>query len=169
MAQLKQEKKYTMGIDIGTGGVRVGLFTMAGEAVAFSTSEVRSYLPGPAMTEQEPQDWWKALVESTHEALRKSGIAAEEICGAGISTTVSTLLMLDKDMEVIRPALMWCDVRATEQAELIAATGDPVLKYNGYGKVSAEWGLPKMLWLKENEPANWARASRICECLDYMN
>lgn len=47
MAQLKQEKKYTMGIDIGTGGVRVGLFTMAGEAVAFSTSEVRSYLPGP--------------------------------------------------------------------------------------------------------------------------
>lgn len=137
--QREQQKKYTMGIDIGTGGVRVGLFTMAGEAVAFSTSEVRSYLPGPGMTEQEPQDWWNALVESTHEALRKSGIAAEEICGAGISSTVSTLLMLDKDMEVIRPALMWCDVRATEQAELIAATGDPVLKYNGYGKVSAEW------------------------------
>ena len=167
--QREQQKKYTMGIDIGTGGVRVGLFTMTGEAVAFSTSEVRSYLPGPGMTEQEPQDWWNALVKSTHEALRKSGIAAEEICGAGISSTVSTLLMLDRDMEVIRPALMWCDVRATEQAELIAATGDPVLKYNGYGKVSAEWGLPKMLWLKENEPGNWARASRICECLDYMN
>lgn len=165
----RHHKKYTMGIDIGTGGVRVGIFTLAGEAVVFSTADVRSAIPGPGMTEQEPLDWWKALVESTHKALEKSGIAAEEICGVGISSTVSTLLLLGKDMEVLRPALMWCDVRATKQAERIAATGDPALKYNGHGNVSAEWGLPKMLWLKENEPDNWEKAAWICECLDYMN
>lgn len=143
----RRTKKYTMGIDIGTGGVRVGIFTLAGEAVVFSTSDVGSAVPGPGMTEQEPSDWWKALVESTHKALEKSGIGAEEICGVGISSTVSTLLLLGKDMEVLRPALMWCDVRATKQAERIAAAGDPALKYNGHGNVSAEWGLPKMLWL----------------------
>lgn len=164
-----KRKKYAMGIDIGTGGVRVGVFTLAGEAVVFSTRDVRSYLPGPGMTEQDPLDWWEALVEATREALEKSKIAAEEICGAGISSTVSTLLLLGKDMEILRPALMWCDVRATEEAEYIASTGDPALKYNGHGNISAEWGLPKMLWIKQNEPDNWAKTFRICECLDYMN
>lgn len=162
-------KKYTMGIDIGTGGVRVGLFTLAGKALVFSTTDVKSHIPGPGMTEQEPLDWWEALVKSTHGALDKSGIAAEEICGVSISSTVSTLLLLGEDKDVLRPALMWCDVRATEQAERIASTGDPALKYNGYGNMSAEWGLPKMLWLKQNEPENWAKASYICECLDYMS
>ncbi len=162
-------KKYAMGIDLGTGGVRVGLFTLKGEALVFSTTDVKSHIPGPGMTEQDPKDWWDALVRSTREAMAQSGVAAEEICGLSVSSTVSTLVLLGEDMEVLRPALMWCDVRAARQAKKIASSGDPALKYNGHGNVSAEWGLPKMLWLKENEPQNWAKAAHICECLDYIN
>ncbi len=53
-ARIKMMKKYTMGIDLGTGGVRVGLFTLRGEALVFSTTDVKSHIHGPGMTEQEP-------------------------------------------------------------------------------------------------------------------
>ena len=97
-------KKYAMGIDLGTGGVRVGLFTLKGEALVFSTTDVKSHIPGPGMTEQDPKDWWDALVRSTREAMAQSGVAAEEICGLSVSSTVSTLVLLGEDMEVLRPA-----------------------------------------------------------------
>ena len=112
--------KILLGIDYGTGGCKVTALGEDGSFAGEASVEYTTYHDHPGWSEQEPQDWWNALVKSTHEALRKSGIAAEEICGAGISSTVSTLLMLDRDMEVIRPALMWCDVRATKQAERIS-------------------------------------------------
>ena len=63
---------------------------------------------------------------------------------------------------------MWMDVRASDQAEAIANTGDPALKYNGFGAVSAEWGLPKCLWLKEQEPKTWRDARHICDAVDWL-
>ena len=59
---------------------------------------------------------------------------------------------------------MWMDVRADDQAARVAETGDPALKYNGLGDVSAEWGLPKALWIKDEEPEDLAGARHITEC-----
>lgn len=63
---------------------------------------------------------------------------------------------------------MWMDVRASEEARPIEESGDLALKYNGFGSVSAEWGLPKALWLKENEPETYRSATRICDCADWL-
>jgi ribulose kinase len=63
---------------------------------------------------------------------------------------------------------MWMDVRASDQAVRIQETGDPALKYSGFGAVSAEWGLPKALWLKESEPMTWAAAKHICDAPDWV-
>lgn len=163
-----REKKYCMGIDCGTGGVRVGIFRNDGKLVIFQSCAVDSDYPAVGMAEQNPEDWWKALVKTSREAVRKSGINVREICGVSISATTSTIVILDEDYQPIRPALMWCDVRATKQAERVADSGEPALKYNGFGNVSAEWAMPKMMWIKEEEPKNWAKTAHICDCHDYL-
>ena len=77
-------KNYLVGIDIGTGGVRVAVFDLNGHLAAFSTVPLQSYIPGPGMTEQNPKDWWSALGEASKQALRKANVTPEEI--AGIAT-----------------------------------------------------------------------------------
>ena len=79
-------------------------------------------------------------------------MSAEEIAGISVDATSATVLAVEADGRPLRPAIMWMDVRASEQAERIAGTGDPALKVSGFGAVSAEWGMPKVLWIKENEP-----------------
>ena len=161
-------EEYCLGIDCGTGGVRVGIFRTNGALVIFQSCPVDNSYPAVGKVEQNPKDWWDALVKATRGAIEKSGVDVKKIVGASISATTSTLLVLDKNHEPLREALMWCDVRATKQAERVAASGDPMLKYNGFGNVSAEWAMPKMMWIKEEEPEIWAKTEYICDCQDYF-
>jgi FGGY-family pentulose kinase len=162
------EGQYLMGIDIGTGGVRVGLFDRYGSPAGFSSVEFSTSHPRPGWAEQDPADWWSALVEATRGALRESGVAPDDVAGIGLDATAATPLLADEQGNPLRPAIMWMDVRASDQAERISATGHPALKYNGYGAVSAEFGLPKAMWLKENEPDNWNRAAHLVDCADWV-
>jgi FGGY-family pentulose kinase len=162
------EGPYLMGIDYGTGGCRVGIFDRAGEAVAFHGVEFGTTYPRPAWAEQDPDEWTSALVGAVKGALEKSGVAPEEIAGIGTDSTSATVVAMDENGNHLRPAILWMDVRASDQAERIAATGDPALKYNGFGAVSAEWGLPKVMWLKEKEPETFNRARYIADCSDWL-
>ena len=155
------EGPYLMGIDFGTGGVRVGLFDRQGSPAVFSAVELQTGHPRPGWAEQDPDEWWSALARATRGALEESGVPAAEIAGISVDATASTVVATDADGRHLRPAIMWMDVRAADQARRVQETGDPALKYNGFGAVSAELGLPKALWLKEHEPEVWggARAS----------
>jgi FGGY-family pentulose kinase len=159
---------YLMGIDYGTGGVRAGIFDVEGTPVVFHAVEFETSYPRPGRAEQDPDVWWSSLVRAVHGAMEQSGVASEAIAGIGVDTTASTVLALDAHDRPLRPAIMWMDVRASDQSERIANTGDPSLKYNGFGSVSAEWGLPKCLWLKEQEPKTWREARHICDAVDWL-
>ena len=160
---------YLMGIDFGTGGARVGIFDREGTPVVFHATEWETHHPRPGRAEQDPDEWWSALVKSSRAAMEQSGISPEEIAGISTDSTSSTVVALDQQDRHLRPAIMWMDVRASDQADRIGKTGDPALKYNGYGAVSAEWGLPKALWIKENEPETFNKAKHICDCQDWLN
>ena len=162
------EGPYLLGIDYGTGGVRVGIFDREGNPLVFHGVEFGTSYPRPAWAEQSPDTWWSSLVRATRGALEKSGVAADDIAGIGVDTTAATLLAIDSNDRPIRPAIMWMDVRAAQQARRLEQTGDPSLKYAGYGSVSAEWGLPKALWIKENEPDTFKRATRLVEAADWL-
>ena len=162
------EGPYLMGIDFGTGGARVGIFDQEGTPLVFNSVEWETKFPQPGQAEQNPDDWWSGLVQATKGALEQSGVSPEDIAGISADTTGSTVVAVDQNDRHIRPAIMWMDVRASEQAGRIADTGDPALKYNGHGPVSAEWGLPKVLWLKENEPDTYKNAKYICDCEDWL-
>jgi FGGY-family pentulose kinase len=159
---------YVLGIDFGTESVRVGIFDPAGVPVVFASQAYPLYHPHPGWAEQQPDEWWSALVAATRTALAAGGIAPDEIVGLGADCTSCTVVALDERFRPLRPAIIWMDVRAANQARRIAASGHPALKYNGYGNVSAEWMPCKLLWLKENEPSTYHGASHLGECIDWL-
>ncbi len=162
------EGPYLMGIDGGTGGVRAGIFDRKGEALVFHGVEHGTRFPRPGWAEQDPADWWSCLVEAVRGAVERSGVSPEEIAGVSTDATTCTVVALDRQNRVMRPALLWMDVRASDQARRVQETGDPALKYNGFGPSSAEWMPSKTLWLKENEPETYENAVRICDYADWM-
>ncbi|WP_028821313.1 FGGY-family carbohydrate kinase [Propionimicrobium lymphophilum] len=156
-----------LGIDVGTGGVRVAAVTPEGEMIATASVAVETYTPRPAWAEQNPQDWWGGLKGSLAELLET--VSAEQICGIAVDGTSATVVACDKDGEPLRPALLWMDVRAADEAERLTNTGDPALKYAGMQTVSAEWGIPKLMWLSKNEPEVYEKAEVFADCIDWMN
>src|SRR5215203_3936519 len=143
---------YLLGIDFGTGGARVGIFDPEGTPLVFTEREFTLKHPRPGWAEQDPEEWWTSLVEAIRAAMEESDVPAGEIAGISVDATSSTVLAVDEGGHHLRPAIMWMDVRSSDQADRIARTHNDALKYNGYGPVSAEWGLPKALWIKDNEP-----------------
>jgi FGGY-family pentulose kinase len=162
------EGPYLIGIDGGTESVRVGIFDREGTPVVFSSKEYATRYPRPGWAEQDPDEWWSCFTAAVREAMDESGVAAEEIAGISLDTTSCTVVALDKRDQVLRPAILWMDVRASDQARRIGETGDSALKYHGFGPVSAEWMPCKGLWLKENEPDTYGNAARVCEYTDWM-
>ncbi len=162
------EGPYLMGIDYGTGGVRVGRFDRMGTPAIFHAVEFRTHHPHPGWAEQDPAEWWSCLVRAVRNAMEESGVPPGEIAGISVDATSATVLATDEQGKHLRPAILWMDVRASDQARRIQETGDPALKYNGFGAVSAEWGLPKVMWIKENEPKTYDSAGHICDCGDWV-
>lgn len=156
-----------LGLDFGTQSVRAALVTPQGTIVAFGTSALETTYPKPAWAEQSPSQWWEGAAVAVRSAIEKAGAKPDQIRGIGLDTTACTVVASKADGTILRPALLWMDQRSAAEADRISATGDPVLKYVS-GKVSPEWMLPKALWLKTNEPANYAAAERLVECTDWM-
>ena len=159
---------YYIGIDIGTGGARTGIFDREGNAVVFCAEPIELHIPHPGWAEQDPEEWWRALCTSCRRAVQESGISPQEIKGLSVDTTCCTVMFSGEDMVPLRPAIMWMDMRAARQAKAITDSGHEALKYNGYGPVSAECLPAKALWVKQNEPELYHRATRVYECTDWI-
>lgn len=165
---MKEHKPpYVLGIDSGTHSLRSGIFDLEGRPVVFATWEYPVYHPKPGWAEQEPNDWWEAIVSAVRECLARRGVRPEDILGLSLDNTSCTMLPVGQDGRPLRRALLWMDVRAHDQARRITATHDPILKYVGNIE-SPEWMLPKALWIKENEPGIYREADKIVESLDWL-
>lgn len=161
--------RHFIGVDGGTESLRAGVFDERGNPLAFAATAYKTEFPRPARAEQNPADWWQALGESVRKAVAEAGVSPSSIAAICLDTTCCSVVALDAKGDPVRPALIWMDVRSGEQARRIANSGDPALRVNGYGPVSAEWMAPKALWLKEHEPENFGAATYVCEYQDYLN
>ena len=162
------KKKYVLGIDGGTGGIRVGLYDLSGNELGFATTSYRSYHEHPGWAEQNPTDWWECLAKSVTKLKELTSVDINDIISLSIDTTCCSVVLSSNDGVPVRNSLIWMDVRASKEAEIITNCGDDALKYNGYGNASAEWMPSKALWLKTNEPENYAKAEKVCEYTDWM-
>lgn len=100
MAEMKSgstaEGPYLLGMDIGTGGVRVGIFDRKGTPIVFEGVEFETHHPRPGRAEQDPETWWSGLAMATRRALEEGGVSPEEILGIGVDATASTVLAVDE-------------------------------------------------------------------------
>ena len=159
-----------LSVDLGTEGVRAGAFDEAGHLLATAHSPVSTTYPRPGRAEQDPRDWWAALVAASRAVLGDPASAgAGAVSGIAVSTTASTVAVLDSDDVPLRPALLWMDVRAGAEADHTTefVGKHPVLTWSGGGD-AAEWLVPKAMWLAEHEPAVWDRAAHVVEAVDYL-
>ena len=160
--------RYVLGIDAGTESIRVVIFDEQGRCVSVGTSPNQNIHKHPGWAEQSIGQWDHALVEAIKNAIADSGIRPEAIEGIGIDGTSCTVVFLDKDRNPLRDAVIWMDVRSYKEAEEIAASNDPALKYVGFGNVSAEWFPCKVLWVKRHEPELYEKAATIFEHTDWL-
>ena len=156
--------------DGGTESLRVRIYNLKGRCVASHAEPYETRFMAGARAEQNAEDWWSSLVKATQICLKEANIGGNAIDAIACATTCCTVVALDKNGAPLRPALMWMDVRANIEAEAVLETGDPrlTLNGNGQGPVSAEWMIPKALWLKRNEPHIFDKAVTICEYQDYL-
>ena len=155
------------GVDIGTESLRTLLFDSTGTLLASAVRPHTTYSPQHGFFEQNPGDWWRGLKETVAECLRLSSFPVESVAAMGFTGTACTPLSVDAKGEAISPAIMWMDTRAHEEAKSLTAMQHPATKQSG-NLISAEWMLPKALWVKKHQPEVWERTAKFMECYDYL-
>jgi len=159
-----------LGIDVGTGGTRALVMDERGNVVASASAEHAHFAsPRPGWAEQDPRDWWRACGIAVRKALESSGIKAADIACVGFSGQMHGAVLLDSGDEVIRPALIWCDQRSEPQSrELEEQFGRDTLIRLTCNPPLTNFTLTKFLWVRENEPQNWARVAHVMLPKDYV-
>jgi xylulokinase len=158
-----------LGIDIGTSGTKTLVTDDGGKVLASATAEYPLSTPRPGWAEQEPEDWWRATVSTVREVLAKSGLAAKDIRGIGLSGQMHGSVFLDASHQVLRPALLWCDQRTGPQCDwitervgrerVVELTANPVL---------TGFTAPKVIWVRQNEPETYAKIRKVLLPKDFI-
>lgn len=160
---------YLIGVDLGTSGTKTVLFKEDGSVAASCTIEYPLYQPQNGWAEQDPLDWWNAVCGTAKAVIAKAGISASEIKGVGLSGQMHGLVMLDKDGNVLRKSIIWCDQRTAKECEeitqkvgaekLIQITANPAL---------TGFTASKIMWVKNNEPEIYSKCAHILLPKDYI-
>lgn len=161
--------KYLIGIDIGTSATKTVLFDENCQVIQSASHEYPLYQPQNGWAEQEPMDWYQAVVMTIREVIFESGVDSDDIKGIGLSGQMHGLVMLDEKNEVIRPSIIWCDQRTAKECDeitkkvgakrLIDITANPAL---------TGFTASKILWVRNHEPENYHRCRHILLPKDFI-
>jgi xylulokinase len=161
---------YVLGIDVGTGGTRALIMSGDGHVLASATAEHEPFAsPHIGWAEQRPEDWWRAAGIAIRQALTNGQLRGEQISSVGFSGQMHGAVMLDDRGDVVRPALIWCDLRTDKQCrELTERIGADHLIRLTCNPALANFTVTKLLWTRENEPENWKRVRSVMLPKDYV-
>ncbi len=160
---------YVIGVDCGTSGTKTVLFGEDGSVIASKTIEYPMYQPKNGYAEQQPGDWANAMIGTIKAVMAQSGVSKDDVKGIGISGQMHGLVMLDKDNNVIRPSIIWCDQRtAAEVAWMNENVGEKKLIEITANPALTGWTAAKILWVKNNEPVNFAKIAHILLPKDFL-
>lgn len=166
---------YYLGVDVGTGSARAGIFDLKGRMMGQASREIALFRPQADFVEQSSDNIWQAVCQAVRDAVNQSNINPVQIKGIGFDATCS-LVVLDKEGKplTVSPSgrseqniIVWMDHRAISQAERINATQHRVLDYVG-GVISPEMQTPKLLWLKQHMPNSWQNIGHLFDLPDFL-
>jgi xylulokinase len=161
---------YWLGIDIGTGGSRALLVDDLGTVKAsFTAPHEEMRMERPLWAEQRPEDWWEAAQRAIRGVMAEAHATGDQIKAIGLSGQMHGLTLLDADDRVVRPALIWCDQRSQAQVDAVnAAVGAEKILEHTANPVVTGFTLPKLLWVRDNEPTHFERVSKVLLPKDYV-
>ncbi|MBI3920527.1 MAG: xylulokinase [Armatimonadetes bacterium] len=160
---------YLMGIDVGTSGTKTLLVDESGNLVASVNHEYPLSTPQPLWAEQDPLDWWEATKEGIRGVLAKAEVSPDSIAGIGLSGQMHGLVLLDRNHEVLRPAILWCDQRTSEQCSWITDTvGKETVVEETRNPVLTGFTAPKIIWVRDKEPQIYDRTVMMLLPKDYI-
>lgn len=158
---------YYIGVDLGTSAVKLLLMEADGSIKNIVSKEYPLSFPNPGWSEQSPEDWWNAVVEGIKELT--NGFDASKVAGISFGGQMHGLVILDQDDNVIRPAILWNDGRTTKETNYLNdVIGKDKLSQYTANIAFAGFTAPKILWVKENEPENFAKIAKIMLPKDYI-
>ncbi|MGC8668297.1 MAG: FGGY-family carbohydrate kinase [Chthonomonadales bacterium] len=164
-----------IGVDVGTGSVRAGIFDASGRMLASASEPIRIWKPKPDYAEQSSEDIWRATGVAIRASLEEAEVPPSRVAGISFDATCS-LVVLDGEGRPLpvndegvaeRNVIVWMDHRALEETDAINADAHEVLKYVG-GRLSPEMETPKLKWLKAHLPDTWARAGKFLDLADFL-
>src|SRR5258708_15704000 len=161
---------YWLGMDVGRGGPRALLVegrAKVGHPCPAPHEEMR--MERPAWAEQRPENWWDAAEQAVKGVLEAVGASGKDVRGIGLSGQMHGLVALDAQDRVVRPALIWCDQRSQPQVDAINRTGSrETVLASIANPVLTGFTLPKLLWVRDNEPALFGRIRKVLLPKDYV-
>lgn len=159
---------YYIGIDLGTSAVKLLLVDERGQILNSVTREYPLEFPQPGWSQQAPEDWKNAVLEGIPQLLQ--GFDRSQVAGLGCGGQMHGLVVLDENDQVIRPAILWNDGRTSRQVDYLnEVVGRETLSRLTANIAFAGFTAPKLLWMRDNEPENFARISKIMLPKDYIN
>jgi xylulokinase len=158
-----------LGIDVSTTASKALLIDEQGEVLATASHAHTLQTPRPLWSEQDPDEWWQAVTASIRLVLEKAGVSGESVRAVGMTGQMHGLVMLDKSGRVLRPAILWNDQRTQAQCDEIHSRFGKEKFIQITGNVALTgFTAPKILWVKENEPENYAQAQHVLLPKDYI-
>jgi xylulokinase len=159
-----------LGIDIGTGGSRAVIIDEKGAVISAASADHENFaVPHPGWAESSHDDWWRAACEATREAVDNANISPESIGAVGLSGQMHGAVLLDESDTPLRPAILWCDQRTQRQCdEITAKVGPTRLVELVSNPAITGFTLPKLLWVRENEPDVWRKTRTVLLPKDHV-
>ncbi len=158
---------YYIGVDLGTSAVKLLLMDSAGKICRIVSREYPIFFPHPGWSEQRPQDWWEQTVEGIKELVAQ--VDRSQVAGISFGGQMHGLVILDAEDQVIRPALLWNDGRTYEECDYLNnVIGKEKLSEYTANISFTGFTAPKILWVKNKEPENFARIAKIMLPKDYI-
>lgn len=160
---------YLLGIDVGTTGTKAILFSENGERAGYAYRSYPTQTPKPGWSEQDPEDWWRAVCQTVRESCSLPE-AAGHVAAISLSVQGGTLAPVDAEHRPVRPAILWNDRRCTAQREAYLQT------FGGAESMYQKTGWPlgnglnanQIRWMRDNEPERFARTDRFLSVPDYL-
>ena len=164
----KEQAMLYIGIDLGTSACKFLLMDEKGEIKNIVSKEYPLEFPHPGWSQQNPEDWMKAVEEGVPELLQ--GYDGSQVAGIGAGGQMHGLVVLDDQDQVIRPAILWNDGRTAKQVDYLNnEIGKEKLSEYTANIAFAGFTAPKLLWMKENEPELFAKIAKIMLPKDFIN
>lgn len=160
---------YLMGIDLGTSSLKTMIIDFEGNVKALTRKEYGIDIPFEGYAEQQPEIWWEAAVYTIRQSLKESGIKPRDIKGVGLSGQMHGMVLINRSLEVVRPAIIWCDQRSNEQVkEIYDKIGKERLGRVALNPIATGFQTASLLWLKDNEPLNYNNTYKVILPKDYI-